>query len=203
MSNFIRSDQSGIRATEVLGAKLGNFVSRDVEDFEARQHELKTGEILMRSWESEAEYLERKAKWGEQHPQKVAPGFVCDPAVADRELKRLTRTYGRPIPANATEATKDIFVEKHALMNRYREVLGLDPIDYNQTPDEEVTLTIEEKFSIFSERYSAAERRALIADANHLDFVRLVATKDPDQKVRDAAETRLSQLSIRTGKKKG
>jgi hypothetical protein len=181
----------------VIGGQLGNFITKETEEFHAKQHELKTGQILRRSWEKDDDFAARKSAFVTPAKQKAT--IVCDPARAQTELTRLERAYAKPVPADVPPEIAQQWREKHKLMNEYRRILRKEPINYDEPV--EAAPTSDEKFQEFAE-YDAAEQFAIIEVAKDPAFVRTVATHGATEKIREAAEKRLTQLSITTASSK-
>lgn len=183
-----------VTTQDVLSDQLGHFASREKEEFLATQHELTTGQILQRSWESEGEYRARAKKFRKENGVAPAkPGLTMDPIRARRELERMERSHRKtPIPTEKDRLAKRR--EDWRYMNELRAVISAEPFDYEKTPLPDPAAETAKRYNQFASHKDPDQRKSLCAVSPDLEVIKLVMQHDADDRVRAAAETRYGQL---------
>jgi hypothetical protein len=188
--NFVKS---GATAPEIMGGRLGNFFTREQEEFAAVQHEMRTGEIVPRTWET-AEETQIRASKLQLVPDR--PDLMMSPPLARAQLARLERQYRtRPVNVkNKTELAKA--TDEFAYMNKLRKILGMPEHDYLKEPAPDVNEALHVAYAEFSKIPEAEQRLAKVASIDDPLLLKLIATMDVDQAVKRAAEIRYGQIVV-------
>jgi hypothetical protein len=185
-------------ATDVLANRLSNFATYEMIAFEERQNAIRTGQVLRLPEETITAYKARRKKWNEEHKKIPTKSLVMNPSSAREQLARFERTYRTKTVDWTNEKQAEAAREDFSFMNGCRDILGMEPFDYENEAMPQVTIELEERFAAFEKIPEADARIAKCATVEDGDLMRLVAIKDPDQKVRNEAEKRYGQLLMRS-----
>lgn len=187
-------------ARDVLAAQLDNFASTEKIEFLATQHELRTGQVLLRDGETPAEFKERRKLFLKEHGKKFEKAaVVINPSSARQQLTRMERSYRTRSINWDDEKQAAIAREDFRLMNEFRRILGMEQYDYENTAVPQLSTETHDRYAKFSTLPDAETKIAALATVDDPELARLIATHDSNEKVRAEAETRFGQL-LMTGK---
>ena len=183
---------------DYCASQMGGFCDRDREEAIATAYESANGIPVRRTWESEAEF-EKRVKGITNRPVPQRYKVVADPAILEKDLKRMLRNGTRYL---TVDQKKDI----HELEN----ALGLPLTEFTESyekpsQDEELLTNLYQTFEI--ERRPPMRMKALneigtdpneeIVKRPYLlrEFLQLVVKGDPNENVRKVAQRRLDAIA--------